>query len=476
MTISNLLDKLLFFESDRKLFDIRVNDVYLWQYLRHNIFEEILIKYKYRDRIPSSRYVERWELNQRQLLQKETIGNVDNSSHRDVLIIPHGRRFLDEDGFYKCIYTDLLSKNIADSYYLLDTGDIFRGFLPINNINVLYMDIPEWKQKNNIKSKTDKRLDETIIEERIIKPIEEFFNIRFSDETIYRIKRESWICVSEYPVYISYYKWLLKKIKPKIVLIVCYYSLARMTLCEIAKEEGIPVVELQHGFINSVHIDYNFLRREIVKSFPDYIFLFGEYGKKARFPIDKDRIISVGFPELEQKISHIRISAKREKKVLFISSISYELAVCANELSKMLEDKDYSIIFKTHPLEVYNWKSRYSGLLDRDNIKVECTMEKTVYDLLNEVDWVVGVGSTSIYEATAFNVRIAVMKMNDYYYLSDLYESGDAILVENASDLCQKILSNTSKTSSSEMYYRMNSINNMVNELHRIMENGRKEK
>ena len=86
-------------------------------------------------------------------------------------------------------------------------------------------------------------------------------------------------------------------------MIVCYYGFKMMLLCETAKELGIPVVELQHGTMGKEHIAYNFLKKRRLKSFPDYIFTFSQYDKKAaRFPLTSDRIYAVGYPEMENKI------------------------------------------------------------------------------------------------------------------------------------------------------------------------------
>lgn len=470
INLRSLLDRFIELESKKSFFDILINDVFLWRYIRFDIYDSLCIKYHFCNKKPSYRYVEKNKLSPEQIEFKCTSGNVKNACQRDVLIVPHGRRFYENKGYYRCIYTDLLSKRIDESYYLLDYGDVFRGFLPIRDINRLFFDIAEWKETYSIQGKTDRRLEEGILENRIIRPVEDFFDVSFTFNKICDIKRTSWFFISEYQVYKEYFRWILNIIRPKVVIIVCYYSFIMMTLCEVCKEKKIPVVELQHGIINDMHVSYNFKNGGSFEWFPDYIFTYGDFAKKARFPIDKDKIKSVGFPELESKINTIQ--KHKIKKILFISSIKIELAFCADSLSKLLNNENYELIYKLHPLEIKGWRSKYAGLFDENNIFIDDSMNKTIYDYFNEVDWVIGVSSTSLYEATVFPVRIAIMSVADYQLLSELYSNGFAYLFENAEELQRLIQEEHYACNDSNNYFKMNALENMINELHIIMNGG----
>ena len=110
--------------------------------------------------------------------------------------------------------------------------------------------------------------------------------------------------------YIKYFSYMLKKIKPKIILIAYAYGFDRMVLCEVAHKMHIPVVELQHGTIGPDVVAYNFYNRMQLGSFPDYIFTFGQYEKQqTRFPIPKSHIIPTGYPELEKNYNKYKVAS-----------------------------------------------------------------------------------------------------------------------------------------------------------------------
>ena len=102
----------------------------------------------------------------------------------------------------------------------------------------------------------------------------------------------------------NYYLKLLDKVKPKIIIEVVSYSFNNLLINEVAKKYKIPTIELQHGTIGRYHIAYNFKKQIYLPTFPDYIFLFGEYWKNnTRFPISNGKLKVTGFPYFEHKMN-----------------------------------------------------------------------------------------------------------------------------------------------------------------------------
>ena len=274
--------------------------------------------------------------------------------------------------------------------------------------------------------------------------------------------------------YINYFNYMFHRINPKIVIFTCYYSLENMCLCEVAKENKIQTIELQHGGMGSLHIAYNFMKKVRLPNFPDYIFTFGKLDKlKTRFPINDDNIIPVGFPELEcsyNKYYKKRSKSKERKIILFVSQGLIEIAKYAKYVADKLDETKYRIVFKLHPKEYGEKKNIYGKYLMHSNIEICGDYNKIIYEFLAEADWVVGSYSTVLYEATMFDTKIAVIKISRYKSMKSIYENGLAILADSPQRLVQEIVEDTFIKNSSLNIFEKDSIKNMSNAIEKIME------
>lgn len=466
MKQKELADRFLEFE-EKIIFSKRIH-CNMWMYIRHDIYELLCLKIGLRQKQDRCRYryFKQWKLTPDQMMEKNTVGNVKNLQHKDILVIPHSRRIRCEDGLYKCIYTDLLTNRLSEKCFILDTGDVFQGFLPMNKKDTKYFDIDDFKKVINIPLPTrDDRIDEDWIDE-ILNELINIFDITLSKREINDIKTIAGSAKYYNRIYRLIYAYILEKVSPKVVVIVCYYSTGMMTLCEISKEYGIPVVELEHGLICDMYIDYNFLKKRNLKEFPDYIFTWGEK-PGVRFPIDDDKIRKVGFPELESKV---QTNIREKKSILFISAINREVAEYARYISDNIDHKKYDVIFKLHPLEYGRFESDYGEVFKDSNVEVITDTNRSIYDFLSISDWVVGTSSTAIFEATMFQTKIAVMESNEYEYCKELYENNYAVLVKNKEELLRIIESDSITLKKDDFFYKRNSLNRMESEIYRIVE------
>lgn len=243
-------------------------------------------------------------------------------------------------------------------------------------------------------------------------------------------------------------------------MIVCYYGFKMMLLCETAKELGIPVVELQHGTMGKEHIAYNFLKKRRLKSFPDYIFTFSQYDKKAaRFPLTSDRIYAVGYPEMENKIIEYKklFKKKKKKKILFISQTIKEIFEYAAELSNRIDLEKFEIIIKLHPREIGNWRKEFGKIINGSKVTI-IDNNKNIYYYLAQADYVVGIFSTVLLEATMFNTNIVVIKKASYTYMKDLYENNMAELIDSVDRLEEIVTNNICTSTGTKTYFENNSI------------------
>ena len=111
MKPEELIELFLKFENDHKMFKLKMKNVYIWHYIRFNVFYEISNIYGTAKALTEITIKKRagnlkWE----NFLKKVFSCNQFLAQPRDVLIIPHERKFYDTKGYYKCIYTRIKRK------------------------------------------------------------------------------------------------------------------------------------------------------------------------------------------------------------------------------------------------------------------------------------------------------------------------------------------------------------------------------
>lgn len=475
MNMEKFTDSFLQFEYEYGMFQFKMGEIKIWHLIRFQLYyhlaEQFGLGKTLLDVVPMNKGTvqQTW----RDIIREKVVCNQFRARKRDVLIFPSTGKYKDNDGYYRCKYTDLLDKAMKRSHYLLDGKSDEGVYVRQRSKNILYSDLKIFKKIYEIKNDYGS-ISKLELNEKIVTPIEEYYKIKID----VRFKQK-WLSMINTILrirgyFINYYNYMLNRIKPKIIIITCAYDWDKMFLCEVAKKKNIPVVELEHGAIGRLHISYNFLKKMNLPNFPDYIFTFGQLEKvRPRFPIDDNRVIPVGFPELEDcyiKCSKNHLNVKKNRKqILFVSQGIVELAQYADAVAGILDSKKYRIIYKLHPKEYGNWKDIYKGYLKNPNIEVCGDYKKTMHSFLAESDWVIGSYSTSLYEATMFDVKIALIKTTMLDDMKDLYSNGYALLVESPQQLAQEIIEDTFNMSSGISIFEKNSIRNMLKWIDKII-------
>lgn len=479
MKPKELMEKFLEFEYKYKMFGVKINDVHVWHYIRFYVYHDLLKMCGIADvlprchKLPKRNYKTTWK----DFIRKNVVCNQFFAHERDILIIPHERKYMDGNYYSKCIYTNLLDEKLSNSHYILDGKSVNDKYEIQKSKNILYCDLESFKKFKKVKVPL-KMASKSEINSKIIEPIEQYFDVNISGG----YKREWFNTISvrintrEY--WVRYYEYMLQKISPKLILVVVSYEFNRMILCEVAKKKKIPVVELQHGRIGDMHIAYNFYKKINLPGFPDYIFTYGRFEKEnTRFPISEKRIISVGYPELERNYYLYKKQKKenKEKKIiLFISQMQVEIAQYANALASKLDMEKYHIIYKLHPKEYLNWKLNVGHYLNHSNIEVAGGFEHTIYEYISQAEWVIGNYSTVLYEAQMFDVKVVVLKFGLYSNVENLYKHGFALLVDSPEQLVKAIVKDDYQPNKEISLFEMDSLNNMQANIDKIIKQHQK--
>lgn len=470
MDLRELTETFLEFEKKNKMFTVKIRNIYIWHYIRGTVYFELKkIIAKEGAILRASRKNNDTEVTWKNFLNEKIMCNQFFAHQKDILMIPHERKYRDEGIYYKCIYTHLLDTYLKNSHYILDNKSMENVYAIQKSRNVLYCNLENFKRIKGLNF-SYKPVTKAEMNEMITNPIENYFNIEIGPEARNNLINRMNSCLTERKYWISYYNYILNKIRPKIILMVVAYSFDRMILCEVAKKRGIPVVELEHGTIGRNVIEYNFYKKMMIPSFPDYIFTFSKWETvSARFPLEEGRIIPVGYPELEKNCNLYQRHEATRKNILFISQGINKIAEYANIAAEELDATKYHIIFQLHPKEYFNWKTTVGRYLIHPNIEVMGNYQHTVHESLAQADWVVGNFSTVLSEAQMYNVKVVVLKFGAYANLEFLYKNGYALLVDSPKHLIEEIEKDTFKPNKEVSFFEKNSLENMQRNINKII-------
>jgi len=223
-----------------------------------------------------------------------------------------------------------------------------------------------------------------------------------------------------------------KRIKA-VVLEDASYGAANALLMKLFLRCGVMTIEHQHGLVAKNHPAYNYpcdvvgRRNQYYKYLPQYYMVFGEYWSR-RIETPSNKIIW-GFPYLSKKAD---VAKSTMKNIILIVSDGIDpqlvLGICKRLL--LNDIKGRRIVLKLHPGEVPLMQERYGELLTYKNIEIK-TYE-SVYDLLAETEYVVGVISTVMIEAFAFGLKPYVYKTE---YSSEIFEGVEFNYFESIKEL-----------------------------------------
>ena len=336
-----------------------------------------------------------------------------------------------EDGFYTDIYSDpfidLLSSK--GDFTIIERNDVNKHLTPFLKNNVFFGE--------NLLSlayllQTFKFLKFSSEEETIIKKLEklilEKFNCQIDIKRMIINKIRSWVGI--YPLM----KYFFKIKKPKVFFIVV--SAGNEPIIAAAKSENINTLELQHGSPTRGKLNYDYSSGIKKNSFPDWFLSFGNYwSSDFKLPINKERIIPIGYSYLNKKIlkySHI----KKENRLVIISQPRYanELVELAIDIAKSFSNK-IVVEFKPHPMEYsinneldYSEKLKSSGIFISD-IKTD------LYEVFAKSRWQVGVYSTALYEGLCFGCSCFLFDVPRAELMKKLVDENLARLITTAKDI-----------------------------------------
>jgi hypothetical protein len=459
-TSKEVTEKFWELEEELDLFNLEIDGVYIWERIRfglHKKIEEKLGFYGQAHTVwkdtPLRKIIRLFRFIFYSVFKSPVF-----SSPKEVVFLGNGRRKLLEDNKWWDIRSDPVIDLLGDEYLLLEFPYLANHLRPAKTQNIKYLDYLSLVA--NLRRKLGfARVDFSSDEIDFLKEVNERFFWEFRVEmNIVKIVKE---ILSKRKSYLPIYRKLLKRLSPRIVFLACSYG--KEDLVETCRDLGVISVEFQHGTIDRYHMGYSFPQEDITKrDFPDYFLAFGDFWKNLGVvPLPRERIISVGYPLLEDKVKEYR-KLKRKNQILFISqgTIGEELSKFAVKFAEAVGES-VRVVYKLHPGEYGRWRDQYPWLLKAEKknlVRVEEDREE-LYKLMAESKVQVGVYSTAIYEGLSFGLKTYLVSLSGIEYMRELLEKGYAKRIDSVEDLVQDLRTSDHKVSfDSEDFFKSNSL------------------
>lgn len=228
---------------------------------------------------------------------------------------------------------------------------------------------------------------------------------------------------------LNFYRRLFKKTKIKNVFMV--QNGIQKGLLKAAKENGVLVNEIQHGYVGYTHPAYSYPSYILASdkvSAPNCMLIFSDFWKTGyNSPIRN--FIAIG---KQQKNTNVKANKDRNT-VLIISASLYHNNLLA--LTKLIAEKQKHIEFKykLHPNQFVDKAHIIQELSAFSNVEVIST-EKTVDECLNICLHVLCIQSTVVYEALQAGSFVYCYKRQDFNYHDNVVGVAGFSLIESADE------------------------------------------
>ena len=451
-SVKEVCDIIFSLEEKYDLNHLEIQGVYPWQLIRVYVYYEISRKIGVFGSPQQGKVTLKDKiLSFLPFIKNSLFSNpLSGNYHKDILIFDHPRKVI-HNGKYEDIY----------SYFLMDDLDNRENAKNKNVKNIATYELIESPYLNKHYTKKEKHIkynDRILIGSYINKKLanlkfksselDKIANLQSELQANFNIEIDLFNIIKNHILDFKYhykkYDKLFKKRTPKYVFVVVAYE--NQAMIAAAKDNGVEVIEFQHGTISEYHLGYNYPNDndKTIKYFPDKILSFGEYWKGvANYPIEDENIISLGFPYLDETIKDYIGSERNKNQILFISQgvIGKYLSDFAYKLAKQLEkiEKDeynqnsennkkyekYEIVYKLHPGEYSNWENNYKNLKkanELSNFTVVDNSEVSLYELFSKSEYQAGVFSTAIYEGLLFNCKTFLVDLPGIEYMDSLVD------------------------------------------------------
>lgn len=403
----------IFFSIEQKfnLLSYKINGLYFWQLSRVNIYLKIINTInQHGNNFHVNNKGKNIRLFHRILINSFFFNPFVDCRKKDFLVFESGRRYND-GAKHIDIYTHYLCERMTkngESFTLYKKGYDSTDQLSRKSVHVKHIDFITLLTRI-IRFFYTIRI--SINDMKFIKKIEneinERYNININLLDIIKIDLINFKC--QFPLY----KLLFRIKSPKEIYII--NSSDNQYIVDAAKKLGIIVNELQHGLISDYDVICNFPNTEpdSLEYFPDRFFIWNNIDMCfGSLPLSKKNIIYFKNEHLDKWVRKTENIDKEFKTILIISQPNSSIEMVQFMEKNIPEMGDYIFLYKIHPAENILVINMYKEKLEKKyhNVKF-INNEEPIYLLLKKSEFVIGIFSSALFEATLFNCKIILLDL-----------------------------------------------------------------
>lgn len=415
------LSKFLLFEKELNLFSLTYHDVFFWKLIRIDVFNKLSSKESSKDRNSTLKSLQLICSISRSLMHIK----LNKKNTTDIAILTSSVYFTENDGKKKDrilnhIIEEIDNSTIINTYSRNGKPHEFYNY----NKPIHYYSHPIQKLKSHIMGSF---MSLFIRENTWTKNLEISFNDRFG----------SMINLSKI-IQKSVISFLMeRKLADRYFSNHCFKSLyiscsyGREAFIASAKENGVYVIELQHGWIGKSHLGYNFYPNTFVPYFPDKLELMGEFWKsEANYPRNSEITIRRN-PFYYQNIEKLRLN--RGNSFLFDVAFFFSLRLPLEFIEKMITiNHNLKFCLKLHPKTSRYDRDYVRSILKKNKNLFIIEDDRNYYQILKSSKSVITISSTVLFEATSCRIPVYILKDQDYIRNIEFINLNNIPLIEQS--------------------------------------------
>ena len=218
-----------------------------------------------------------------------------------------------------------------------------------------------------------------------------------------------------------------------------------------SRRAGIPIIEIQHGAISKYHPSFNWPSNSNPTNVVDGFLGWGDGWLDGISFAKRTKPLILGALDSYEAIRNLDID-ETKGQVVFVSSadITVKLFEVAKACAKA--NPNLRIIFKAHPREDLSAQvSELEATAGLENLEIMLKGANAL-EVIKASEYVVGVHSAALFEASGMNKKIAIIKISGWEIGADLVSRKSATLLNP--DEAPKKLTTVSKSENPEVFYK----------------------
>lgn len=415
---SSVFNKINELENSYKLFDLKINDIYIWELIRVTIFEQVLEAVGVLDKhfstpsVVSNEYFGTKNINLvKDVSGKKLIFEFPRKGDIDYKTQSIKKMFKDNSVIFeypqKTGYSDEVYDIESHTYPLKDFLDFSKVF------------------KKDIKFSTEENISIKWLKKMFIRElgIEIEFNLYLKSRILKYLKE------------FTYFNEHFKLHKYDEVLIPSAYWSSG--IISAAKANGVITSDIQYAVISKYHPSFSFSQPARAYG-PDRVYLWSKYWNISELTYNKSFIMDGNY--FSEKVEAFKVDKLQsyEYDLAFVSQSRIGRRIFNFALEFATNYPNKKIVFCPHPDENYSLYPKYHESVNVTNLVIN-TQHETLKEIYRS-QHVVGVYSTSLIEALALEKNVFILKVSGYELYEKELNKGFMKLVKSPEDLFKHIV------------------------------------